>query len=125
MADRDKPVVNLNRAMDALDELWQPQVLAQMNDNDVRIARIKGEFIWHTHDDTDELFMVMRGRMRIEMPERTVTLEQGDVFVVPKGVRHKPVAEEDCWILLIEPSGTINTGAEQSSRTAARDVWVE
>lgn len=125
MTDMNTAVVNLFRAMDALEELWQPRVVARINDTDLRIARIRGEFIWHSHDHTDELFMVLRGRMQIEMPEKTVTLEQGDVFVVPRGVRHKPVAEQDCWILLIEPSETINTGDVISSRTAPLDRWIE
>lgn len=125
MTDANTAVINLFRAMDALEELWQPRVLARINDTDLRIARIRGEFIWHSHDHTDELFMVLRGRMQIEMPEKTVTLDEGDVFVVPKGMRHKPVAEQDCWILLVEPSETINTGDVISSRTAPLDRWIE
>jgi len=97
-----------------IDELWQPHVAARVNDYDVKLARVQGEFVWHQHDDTDELFLVMKGRLHILLEGRAsegeVVLEPGDLYVVPAGVRHKPIAEEETHLLLLEPAGTLNTG---------------
>lgn len=91
-------------------EHWQPKIVANLNDYDVRIVKIEGEFVWHKHDDTDDLFLVLDGRVTIQLRDRDVELEAGDLFVVPRGVEHCPRADQEAALLLIEPSGTRNTG---------------
>lgn len=103
-------VVNLERAAGALDELWSPRVVARVADQYVKVAKVQGEFVWHAHEDEDELFLILRGSLRIQMEEGDVVLEAGDLFVVPAGVRHNPVADEECWLALIEPVRTKHTG---------------
>jgi mannose-6-phosphate isomerase-like protein (cupin superfamily) len=102
--------VNLAAKLGAFAEHWKPKIVAQLNDYDVQVVKLKGEFVWHKHDDTDDFFLVLAGTLDIELRERTVTLNQGEVFVVPKGVEHRPVARGEVHILLIEPTGTPNTG---------------
>lgn len=104
-----KPV-NLKEKLSLFSEHWSPKVVAQFNGHDVMVVKVKGEFNWHSHEDTDDFFLVLSGRITIEMREGDVTLEAGDMFVVPKGVEHRPVAEEESHLLLIEPGGTPNTG---------------
>jgi len=91
-------------------EYWQPRTVAEFNGHDIMVVKAKGEFVWHKHDDTDDLFLVLRGRLVIQLRDGDVELGPGELFVVPKGVEHRPVAEEEVHILLIEPSGTPNTG---------------
>lgn len=105
-------------------EHWSPRVIAEMNDYQFKLAKIQGEFIWHEHADTDEVFIVLDGEMAIEFRDGQVKLSAGEMFVVSKGVEHKPVAEAECRILLIEPRGVVNTGAAGGSLTADNDVWV-
>lgn len=102
--------VNLKEKLGLFSEHWSPKVVAQFNGHDVMIVKVKGEFNWHSHKDTDDFFLVLSGRITIEMREGDVTLEAGEMFVVPKGVEHRPVAEEESHLLLIEPAGTPNTG---------------
>ncbi|MEU8899351.1 cupin domain-containing protein [Nocardia sp. NPDC048505] len=106
--------VDLRAALAAFDELWAPRIAARVNDYDVRIAKVGGEFAWHRHDDTDEFFLVLSGQLRIALregnDERAVTLQQGSVFVVPRGVEHKPSSADGASILMFEPTGTVNTG---------------
>jgi len=109
--------VNLERAAGALTDLWSPKVVARVNDQYVKVARVQGEFVWHAHADEDELFLVLRGRLRIEMEDGSVALGPGDSFVVPRGVRHNPVAEEECWLALVEPVATRHTGDTVTDRT--------
>ena len=101
----------------SLTELWSPRVIAEVEDSYVKVAKVKGSFTWHSHDDEDELFFVLKGHLRIEMEEGAVELDEGDIFVVPKGVRHKPVAEQECHILLIERKNTLHTGSESEDIT--------
>ena len=108
--------VNLEAKLATFSERYQPRTVAQMNDNDVMVAKLEGPFIWHKHDETDDFFLVLRGTLDIELRDRTVTLGPGELFVVPKGVEHRPVAREEVHLLLIEPTGTPNTG---DARTAA------
>ena len=103
-------VVNLEQAAGALDELWSPRVVARVSDQYVKVAKVQGEFVWHAHEDEDELFLILRGSLRIQMEEGDVVLEAGDLFVVPAGVRHNPVADEECWLALIESVRTKHTG---------------
>jgi mannose-6-phosphate isomerase-like protein (cupin superfamily) len=102
--------VNLSEKLAGFEGHWQPRVVAMFNGHDIMVVKVKGEFVWHSHDDTDDLFLVLHGRVRIELRDRTVELGPGELFVVPKGVEHRPVAEEEAHLLLIEPTGTPNTG---------------
>jgi mannose-6-phosphate isomerase-like protein (cupin superfamily) len=106
-------------------EQWQPKVVAEMNDYQFKIVRIEGDFVWHQHADTDETFIVLDGTLRIDFRDGTVTLKAGEMFVVPKGKEHKPHAETEVKMLLIEPRGVANTGDEvKGERTAQNDVWI-
>lgn len=102
--------VNLEAKLATFSEHWQPRVVTQYNGNDVMVVKVKGEFIWHQHDDTDDFFLVLKGNLRIELRDRNVELGPGELFIVPKGVEHRPIAVEEVHLLLIEPSGTPNTG---------------
>jgi mannose-6-phosphate isomerase-like protein (cupin superfamily) len=104
------PVINLAEKLATFTEHWQPRVVGQFNGHDLLVVKVKGEFVWHQHDDTDDFFLVLSGRLTIQMHEGNVTLGPGEIFVVPKGVQHRPVAEEEAQVLLIEPTGTPNTG---------------
>ncbi len=101
----------------ALSELWSPRVIAELDDCYVKVAKVHGSLAWHCHDDEDELFFVLQGTLRIELEDRAVDLASGELFVVPKGVRHNPVADEECLILLIERKSTSHTGSEVTART--------
>jgi mannose-6-phosphate isomerase-like protein (cupin superfamily) len=120
----DVQPINLSEKLAKFSEHWSPKIIAQMNDYHFKIAKIEGEFIWHEHPDTDEVFIVLKGHLEIELRDGNVVLEEGELFVVPKGVEHKPVAMQECHILLIEPAGTLNTGDVVNERTAASDVWI-
>jgi mannose-6-phosphate isomerase-like protein (cupin superfamily) len=95
-----------------------------MNDYHVKLAKVQGEFVWHDHPETDELFLVVQGSLDIHFRDGKVTLHAGEMLVVPKGIEHKPVAEEECHILLVEPAGTVNTGDVVNELTAENDVWI-
>jgi len=101
----------------ALTEHWSPRVVAELDDSYVKVAKVQGSLAWHSHDDEDELFYILKGSLRIEMEDRTVVLGEGEAFVVPKGVRHNPVAEHECHVMLIERKTTLHTGAEVTDRT--------
>ena len=101
----------------SLTEFWSPRVVAEFDDLYVKVAKVKGTFVWHAHDQEDELFFVLKGRLRIELETGTVELSEGDTYVVPKGVRHNPVAEEECHVMLIERKTTLHTGSEVTDRT--------
>ena len=105
-------------------EQWAPKVVAQMNDYQFKVVKIEGDFIWHDHADTDETFIVLEGTLRIDFRDGAVTIGQGEMYVVPKGVEHKPHALGEVKLLLIEPCGVLNTGAEGGERTAINDVWI-
>ena len=105
-------------------EQWAPKVVAEMNDYQFKIARLEGDFIWHTHADTDETFIVLEGELRIDFRDGAVMIGPGEMYVVKKGVEHKPSAEREVKLLLIEPRGVINTGEETNERTAVNDVWI-
>ena len=102
--------INLAEKLATFSEHWQPRTVGTFNGFDLMVVKAKGEFVWHTHDDTDDFFLVVKGRLTIEMRDRSVVLGPGEMFVVPKGVEHRPVAEEEVHMLLVEPSGTPNTG---------------
>lgn len=104
------PVVNLAGKLATFSERWSPKIVAGFNGHDVMVVKVGGEFVWHAHPDTDDFFLVLKGRLRIDLRDGPVTLGPGELFVVPKGVEHRPVAEEETHLLLIEPAGTPNTG---------------
>lgn len=109
--------VNLREKFALFDEYWSPKLVGELNGQSVKIAKLKGEFIWHHHEAEEELFMVIKGRLTIKLPEEDVVLEEGEFFIVPRGVEHKPVAEEEAHILMFEPKSTLNTGNVRSERT--------
>ena len=102
--------VKLGEKLELFDEHWQPKIVAQLNDYDVRIVKVKGEFVWHKHDQTDDFFLVLKGHLTIQLRDRDVELDEGELYVVRRGVEHCPRADEEASVLLIEPSGTVNTG---------------
>lgn len=116
--------INLREKLAKISEHWSPRIIAQMNDYHLKIARVQGEFVWHDHPETDEIFIVLKGQLEIQLRDGSVMLNEGELFVVSKGVEHKPVAEQECHILLVEPAGTVNTGEIINERTAANDVWI-
>jgi mannose-6-phosphate isomerase-like protein (cupin superfamily) len=111
-------VIKLNEKFATFSDQWSPKIVAALNDNHVKLAKVQGTFPWHKHEDTDELFLVVKGTLIIDLRDGAVTLNEGELYVVPKGVEHAPRAEEECQILLIEPAGTVNTGDADASGTA-------
>lgn len=116
--------INFAEKLGQIHEQWQPRVLAELNDYQIKIVRIEGDFIWHDHPETDEAFIVLEGSLRIDFRDGSVTVGPGEMFVVPKGKEHKPFAEKEVRMLLIEPRGTLNTGHEGGARTAQNDRWI-
>lgn len=120
----DYRAINFRQKFELFGEKWQPKVVAEMNDYQFKLARIDGDFIWHDHAQTDETFIVLEGTLRIDFEDGAVRLSAGEMFVVPKGTRHKPCAEGEVKLLLIEPRGVLNTGHEGGERTAVNDIWI-
>jgi mannose-6-phosphate isomerase-like protein (cupin superfamily) len=116
--------VNFLQKFSLFSEQWKPKVVAEMNDYQFKIVRLEGDFVWHNHKETDETFIVLEGTLRIDLRDGAVSLSAGEMFVVPKGVEHKPYAEREVKLLLIEPRGVLNTGHEGGERTAENDQWV-
>jgi len=116
--------INLKRKLEQFSDHWAPKVVSQVNNYHVKLAKIEGEFIWHSHPDTDELFLVLSGELEILFRDGKVALGPGELFVVPRGMEHKPVANEECQIMLMEPAGTANTGEVVDALTALTDVWI-
>ncbi len=117
MASAEK--VNIARKLSLFDEHWSPKVVGELNGQHVKLVKLLGEFVWHHHDDEDELFLVVDGRFRMEFRDREVWLEEGEFIVVPRGVEHRPVAEEEACVLLFEPASTLNTGNVKGEMTVA------
>lgn len=113
--------VNLSEKLGKFSEYWSPKIVAQFNGRDVMVVKVQGEFVWHSHDDTDDFFLVLNGIVTIETEQGNVVLRPGELYVVPKGVQHRPVALEEAHILLIEPKGTPNTG---DAKTAAKNIRI-
>lgn len=120
----DRKAINFEQKFSLFTEQWAPKVVAEMNEYQFKIVRLEGDFIWHDHKDTDETFIVLEGKLRIDFRDGAVNLSAGEMFVVPKGVEHKPFADGEVKLLLIEPRGVTNTGNETSARTAQNDVWI-
>ncbi|MGH1486957.1 MAG: cupin domain-containing protein [Cellvibrionaceae bacterium] len=117
--------INFEKKLSLFSEQWAPKVIAEMNDYQFKIVKIEGDFVWHSHADTDETFIVLEGDLRIDFRDGHVNLSVGEMYVVPKGVEHKPYAEKEVKMLLIEPRGVLNTGDEKTSEiTATNDVWI-
>ncbi len=110
-------VINFRAELEHVTDYWSPRVVGRVNDQYVKVAKLKGEFVWHKHDDEDELFFIIKGRLVIQYEDGAVTLNEGEFHIVPKGVRHNPLAEEECWIALIEPVATKHTGDVVTDRT--------
>jgi len=109
--------INLPQKFSQIHEYWKPYIAGELNGQLVKLDKLKGEFVWHHHENEDEMFLVVKGRFSIEFRDKTVQLEEGEFIVVPRGVEHKPVADEECWILLFEPASTLNTGNVENDRT--------
>lgn len=116
--------INFAEKLSKFSEHWSPRVIAAMNNYQFKLVKLQGEFVWHHHKDTDEVFVVLEGEMEIGFRDRTVTIRAGEMFVVPKGVEHITRAARECHALIIEPSGVVNTGDAGGSLTAQNDVWV-
>ncbi len=124
MAERKIQSVRLAEKLELLEEYWSPRVVGALNDYHVKLAKFLGDFVWHTHEDTDELFLCLSGHMTIELRDGSVELQAGDLCVIPQGVEHKPRAESECHVLLVEPRGVVNTGSEAGELTAPVDAWI-
>ncbi|KOG49162.1 cupin domain-containing protein [Streptomyces decoyicus] len=119
----DSPVpVNIADKLSQFTDLWSQKKIADVNDYEVKLAKLKGEFVWHTHEDTDELFLVISGRLTLQLRDGDVVLGPGELYVVPRGVEHCPVADEETAILLLEPTGTLNTGDAGGPRSKAPEA---
>ncbi len=117
--------INFNQKLGLFNDQWSPRVITEMNDYQFKIVKIEGDFVWHSHKDTDETFIVLTGELRIDFKDGCVHLSEGEIYVVPKGVEHKPYAEKEVEMILIEPKGVLNTGDEDiGERTATNDVWI-
>ena len=116
--------ISFKEKLTKFSEHWTPKIIAQMNDTHFKVVKVQGEFVWHDHPETDEVFVVLKGQLEIQFRDGNVSLNEGEMYIVPKGVEHKPCAEEECHILLIEPAGLVNTGDVQSELTAPSDIWI-
>ena len=116
--------INLREKLAKIGEQWSPRVVAEMNDYQFKLVKLQGEFVWHEHRDTDEVFLVLSGEMQVGFRDRDVTVKAGELFVVPRGVEHITRAQEECHTMIIEPRGVPNTGDAGGPRTAPNDVWV-
>lgn len=116
--------INFQNRLSKFSEHWSPKIIAQMNDYHFKVVKVQGEFVWHDHPETDEVFIVLKGQLDIQFRDGNVVLNEGEMLVVPKGTEHKPAAEHECHILLVEPAGTVNTGEVVDSKTAPNDVWI-
>ncbi|AOS63077.1 cupin domain-containing protein [Actinoalloteichus hymeniacidonis] len=116
--------VSLADKLGRIDDHWSPRIVAQLNDQHVKVVKLLGEFVWHEHADTDELFLVVHGTLHIDLPDERRTLRTGELFVVPRGVRHRPVAEQECQVVLIEAAGTVNTGDRSDSELTNPAEWL-
>ncbi|MEZ4917922.1 MAG: cupin domain-containing protein [Saprospiraceae bacterium] len=116
--------INLHEKFQTFSDHWSPKIIGALNGQEVRLAKLKGEFVWHDHKDEDELFFVVKGCLKMEFRDKTVVLNTGEMLIVPKGVEHKPVAEEEVWVLLFEPAQIKHTGDVQHELTKSRHDWI-
>jgi mannose-6-phosphate isomerase-like protein (cupin superfamily) len=120
----ERKPINLNEKFSIFSEHWSPKIIAQMNDYHFKLVKFQGEFMWHNHSDTDEVFIVLDGAMTIHFRDGDVLVEAGEMFVIPKGVEHKTSAKTECKAMLVETTGTVNTGEVVSEKSAATDAWI-
>ena len=116
-------VINLNEKFNLFSEQWQPKIVGELNDSYVKIAKVQGEFVWHQHENEDELFLVVKGTLTIQLRDQELTIHEGEFAIIPKGVEHMPVAEEEVWIMMLEPKTTSNTGNVTNERTVDAE-WI-
>lgn len=116
--------INFDQKLSLFDEQWKPKIIAEMNDYQFKIVKLEGDFVWHDHPETDETFIVLDGELRIDFRDGSVNIGAGEMFVVPRGLEHKPYAEKEVKLMLIEPRGVLNTGHEGGEITAENDVWI-
>ncbi|KAF6575505.1 cupin domain-containing protein [Paenibacillus sp. EKM212P] len=116
--------INMNEKLSKFNEHWSPKVIGEMNDYQFKLVKIDGDFVWHDHQDTDEVFIVLEGEMFIDFRDGQVKISQGEMFIVPRGVEHKTFANQECHIMLVEPRGVVNTGETESELTAVNDIWI-
>lgn len=116
--------VNLAHKFSLFDAFWSPRIAGELNDSYVKLAKLKGEFVWHQHENEDELFLVVKGRLLIKLRDRDIWLDEGEFFIVPRGVEHLPIADEEAHVLLLEPKSTLNTGNVQNERTVSEPEWI-
>ncbi|WP_121357179.1 cupin domain-containing protein [Flavisolibacter nicotianae] len=116
--------VNLLQKFALISENWSPKIVGELNGQQVKLAKLKGEFVWHQHTDEDEAFFVLKGSFRMELRDKSIELAEGDMLVVPRGVEHKPVADEEVWVMLFEPASTLNTGNVLNEQTKSELEWV-
>ena len=116
--------ISFDKKFHLFDEQWTPKVIAEMNDYQFKLVKVRGDFVWHSHAETDETFIVIEGLLRIDFRDGAVEVGAGEMYVVPRGIEHKPYAENEVKMLLIEPRGVLNTGDEGGDRTAENDVWI-
>lgn len=116
--------INLSHKAGLIEQQWSPRVVAEMNDYQFKVVRLEGEFIWHSHPETDEAFLVLDGTLRIDLPDSCVHVAAGELYVVPRGVEHRTAAEGEARVMMIEPRGILNTGHEGGERTAVSDLWI-
>lgn len=109
--------INLKNKFNLFNDHWNPRIIGEMNGQDIKIAKVKGEFIWHNHKNEDELFLIIKGTLKIQFSDKTIELNKGEILIVPKGIEHKPIAEEEVWLLLFEPNSTKHTGNIKSNIT--------
>ena len=116
--------INIKEKFTRFNELWSPKIIAQLNDYHFKIAKIEGKFVWHSHPETDEVFIVIDGEFKMQLREGSFVVAAGEMCVIPKGVEHQPVAEKECAILMIEPAGTLNTGDAGGEHTVEKPDWI-
>ncbi|MGN7402298.1 cupin domain-containing protein [Cytobacillus praedii] len=116
--------INLSEKLSKFTDHWSPKVIGEMNDYQFKLVKIQGDFVWHNHKDTDEVFIVLEGEMVIAFRDGEVKLSKGEMYVVPKGAEHKPYAEKECHVMIVEPRGVVNTGETKGELTAENNVWI-
>ena len=117
-------VINLKEKLKLFSEHWSPKIIAQVNDHHFKLVRLSGEFVWHAHENTDEVFFVLEGEMSIDFRDGAALVGPGEMIVIPRGVEHRPRAKQECRVMLVEHTGTVNTGNAESDLTAPDDVWI-
>ena len=116
--------INLKEKYDLIDDYWNPRIVTELNGQQVKLVKVKGTLIWHTHELEDELFYVIKGELKICFENSEKTIKEGEMFMVPKGIRHKPIAKNECWLVLFEPSGTKHTGDQHCEQTVSKFKWI-